>query len=52
MSIFILVVLSGLLMALMVGLRLLAKKRPNADLLLATMCDHLEAGCNGEGNAP
>jgi hypothetical protein len=52
MSTFIFLAFSGSLLALMVGLCLTAKTIPNADLLMAAMCDYLDAGCSGKGHAP
>ena len=52
MSILLLVLFSGFLLALMVGLRGTAPTLPNADLLLETMLIHLEDICNDEGRIP
>ena len=52
MSILPLVILSGFLLALMVGLRATAPTLPNADLLLATMRDLLEDSRDSEGRMP
>jgi hypothetical protein len=52
MSILLLVLFSGFLLALMVWLRWTAKTLPNADLLLETMRTHLEDGRNSEGRTP
>ena len=52
MSILPLVIFSSFLLSLMVGLRATTPTLPNADLLLETMCTHLEDIRNSEGRIP